>query len=34
MEEYFKGIKADIIMTKRGEVIYEKRRERGNIDGS
>lgn len=32
MEEYFKDIKVDIIMTKRGEVIYEKRIEKGNVD--
>jgi hypothetical protein len=32
MEEYFKDIKADVIMTKKREVIYEKRTEKGNVD--
>lgn len=33
-EIYFKDLKVDIIRKRDGEVIYEKRKESGNIDGS
>ena len=33
-EVYFKDLKVDIIRKKNGEVVYEKRVERGNVDGS
>jgi len=33
-EIYFKDLKVDIIRKRDGEIIYEKRKESGNIDGS
>lgn len=31
MPEYFKELKVDVIQTKDGDIIYQKRRERSNF---